>query len=177
VVPARQVEREGDVAGGRVDQTRRAEHDPADPLPRGVRPVGRLDHRGVHHPHRVVRTVRGHLDPARYRAGDVGRGRDDLARTDLHPDHVRAVRHDRVQLGVGPPAPGELADPGHQLALLEPLDQLAGGDLGQAGEFTELGAGERTAVEQQFERGPVVDRAQQARSAGQARLTHSGNAL
>jgi hypothetical protein len=48
VVPAGQVEGEGDVAGGRVDQAGRAEHHPAHPLPWRVGRLAALDHGGVH---------------------------------------------------------------------------------------------------------------------------------
>ena len=91
-----------------------------------------------------------------------------MVRPDLDPDHVGAARHDRVELGVGPAPAGLLADPGDQAALLQPLHQLGGGDLGQPGQLAELGPGQRPAFEQQFQRGAVVERPQQAGRAGQS---------
>jgi hypothetical protein len=175
VMPAREVEGERDVAAGRVDHARGAEHDPADPVPRRVGLLGRLDDRGVHPPDRVVRVVGGDLDPGGEPARDVGRPGDHAGRADVDAHDVRAARNHGVELRVRAPPAGELADPGHQLALLQPFDQLGRGDLGETGQFAELGPGEGPALEQQVERGAVIDRAQQARRAGQAGLTHSGN--
>ena len=94
---------------------------------------------------------------------------------DLDTDHVRAARDHGVELGVRPAPAGELADPRDELSLLEPLHQLGGGDLGEAGQLPELGPGQRPPFEQQFERRAVVDRAEQARCSGETGLTHSGN--
>ena len=94
---------------------------------------------------------------------------DHPLRADVDADHVRAAGRDRVELGVRAAAAGLLADPAYQAALLEPLDQLGGGDLAQAGHLAELGPGQRASGEQQFQRGAVVERAQQpggARKAG-----------
>ena len=98
-----------------------------------------------------------------------------VAGPDVDTDHVRAARYDGVELRVGASAAGEFADPSDQLPFLEPLDQLGGGDLGQPGELPELGSGQRSTLEQQFESRAVVDRAEQARRSGLAGLTHSGN--
>ena len=77
-VPAGQVEREGDVAGARVDQAGGAEHDPAYAEPCRVPALARrLHHRVVHDADRVVGVLGGLLDPADDRAGDVGAGGDD----------------------------------------------------------------------------------------------------
>ena len=114
------------------------------------------------------------LDPADHRTGDVGAGGDHPVRPDVHADDVGAARHDGVELGVRAAPAGLLADPGDQPALLQPLDQLRGGDLGQAGQLAELGAGQRAAFEQQLQRRTVVDRPQQAGRAGQPGRTHSG---
>ena len=92
---------------------------------------------------------------------------------DVHADHVGATRSDGVQLRVGPAAAGLLADPAHQAALLQPLDQLRGGDLAEAGHLAELRPGQRTAREQQLQRRAVVERAQQPGRAREAGGGHS----
>ena len=145
------------------------------PVPRCVGLLRGLHDRGVHPTDRVVRAVGGDLYPGGHPTGDVRRGGHHGVRADVDPDHVSAARYDGVELGVGPTAAGELADPSHQLPFLEPFDQLGGGDLGKPGELSQLRSGQRPALEKQLERGAVIDRAEQARRSGLAGLTHSGN--
>jgi hypothetical protein len=71
---------------------------------------------------------------------------------------------------------GQLADPADEFALFQAFHQLGGGHFGQAGQFAQLGAGQRAAFQQEFQRGPVVDGAQESGRAGQSGRTHSGNA-
>ncbi len=171
-VPPRQVPGERDLAALRVDQAGRAEYDPANPLQGGAGRLGRLDDGGVHDLDRVVALADRHVGAPDDVAGDVGRGRDHVLGTGLDPDDERGGRHDRVHLGVGPAPAGLLADAGDQAALLQPLDQLGGGDLGQPGELAELGPGQRAAVEQQLEGGAVVERPQETRGSGLSGWTH-----
>jgi hypothetical protein len=171
-VPARQVERERDVPGAGVDQAGRAEHHPADAGELGVRAAHRLHHGVVHDADRVVGVLGRLLHPPDDRAGDVRARGDHPVGGDVDADDVGTARGDGVELRVGTAAAGLLADPGHQPALLQPFHQLGRGDLGQPGQLAELRAGQRTAGEQELERGAVVQRPQQARRAGQAGRAH-----
>src|SRR5690606_23320744 len=124
VVPSRQVEREGDVPGGRVHDAGRTEDYPAYLRPRRLGPLGGLDDGRVHPPYRVVGAVRRDLDAGGDAPGDVRGGRHHLARADVDAHDVSAARHHGVELGVRSPAPGELADAGDELPFLQALNQL-----------------------------------------------------
>jgi hypothetical protein len=176
-VPARQVERERDLAGGRVDQAGRAEHHPPDPLQRRPGRLGRLDDGGVHDAYRVLGVGEGDVDPAGDLPGDVHCGGHHVLGAHLDPDDVRGGRHHGVHLRVGAAAAGLLADPRDQAALLQPLHKLGRGHLGQPGQLAELGAGQWPLGEQQLQGGAVVQGTQEAWRAGDRRWTHRRNDL
>jgi hypothetical protein len=171
-VPARQVERERDVAGAGVDQAGRPEHHPADAGELRVRAAHRLHHGVVHHADRVVGVLGRLLHPPDDRAGDVGARGDDPVGGDVDTDDVGAARGDGVELRVGTAAAGLLADPGHQPAFLQPFHQLGRGHLRQTGQLAELRPGQWAAGEQELQRGAVVQRPEEARCAGQSGRAH-----
>jgi hypothetical protein len=167
-VPAGEVGRVAEPAGGGVEPTGRADRDAVQPVAAqpGVaeRAVDRL-----HDP--LDRALgapagSGQLEAADHLAGQVGDGRTDPGRRDVQAGDVRDAAVDLVQLGVGArPAGAGPAGPDEPGAF-EPGEQLGGGRLGQAGEVAERGAGQRTVREQQVEGGAVVHRAEQAGCTG-----------
>jgi hypothetical protein len=176
-VPLRQVVRERDLAARRIDQARCAEHDSPYSGQRSTGSLGRLDDRGVHDLHRVVRLTDQHVGPPDNFSGDIGGGGDNVLRPDVHSDDVCGRRHHGVHLGVRPATTGLLADPADQPALLEPLHELRGGDLRQAGQLAELGAGQRTACEQQLKCGTIIEGAKQARRTRQPCGAHQAGLM
>ena len=151
-----------------------AEHDPADGRPCRCRP-GRPPGRPRCAPRAPGRRCPGSTARCGRRPSPVMSAQAAMTRSgsDLDADDMGATGSDGVQLRVGAAATGLLADPAHQTALLEPLDQLRGGDLAQTGHLTELRPGQRTLREQQLQRGAVVERAQQPRCPRQAGGGHS----
>lgn len=98
--------------------------------------------------------------------GDVGDRRADPQRGDIESGGERGTRMDGVQLGVGAGPPLRGAGGDHQTGGLQPCQQLRCGGLGEARQLPYLGARERTVLQQQVERGPVVHGAQYARCTG-----------
>ena len=114
-------------------------------------------------PDRVAGAVRVAAHFGHSAAGNVRyRGADQVG-LDVQPGHVGAGRDDRIQRGVRAAAPGLFTGDSHQATLLQPGQHLRHRHLGHPGVLTDLGPGEHLAVEQQAERGPVVQLAQQAR--------------
>jgi hypothetical protein len=122
----------------------------------------------VYDTHRIVTVLGRLLDPAEHRSGDVRAGGDGALGTDLDPDHERTRRDDRVQRGVRTAPAGLFADPGDESPFLETFHQLGSGHLGQTRQLAELSTRQRPLVQQQLERGPVVDGPQESRGTRKA---------
>ena len=162
LVPRGQVHRQPRVTGPRVDHAGAADHQRAQPrdLDPGAR-AGSLDG-AADQLDRVVGPVRVTAHLGHPAAGDVGHRSADQVGLNVQARHVGAGRDDRVQRGVRAAAPGLLARDRHQAALLQPGQHLRHRHLGHPGVLADLGPGEHLAAEQEVERGPVVQLAQQA---------------
>ena len=98
--------------------------------------------------------------------GDVGDRGEDPGRGHVEGHDVGGVGVHGVQLGArAGPAVGVAAGD-DQPGVGQPGEQLGGGGLGEAGQLAELGARQRPVLEEQVERGPVVDAAEQAGGPG-----------
>src|SRR5262249_29613655 len=77
-LPPRQVEREREVAGVRIDETRCAEHDAVYVGEWSVRLFGGGHHGAVYDANRIIGVLRRQFDATVHRAGDVRAGRHDV---------------------------------------------------------------------------------------------------
>ncbi len=96
------------------------------------------------------------------RATDVGDGRIDGRRCDVYRDADGPVGVHGIGGGVRPAPAGDLGGLVNEARLFQTGHDLCGGGLGETGELADTVAGESTMVEQQRQRGAVVDGAEPA---------------